>query len=221
MVKAWKETNLPAAQDRREISRITIEKGGSKTIRLVGDVLPRYVYWVTTTEGKRMPKECLEFNRETEKFEPKAKNPFNEIDDNINNEKPQFAYVCNAIDRDDKQIKLFDLKRTIYSQIVEYASLPDFGDPADQEKGYDFIVKKEKTGPLPQNVKYVCMPAGRTNSPLSAEEKKNVEENLYKLDELLKRETYDEQKAWLINNTTYFAGVEGSELGVETAEDLV
>ncbi len=221
MVKTWGETNLPPSQDRRDIQRVTIEKGKSKTLRLVGDVLPRYVYWVTTTEGKRMPKECLGFNRETEKFDTTAKNPFDEISENIYGEKAQFAYVCNAIDRDDSVIKLFDLKRTIYSQVVEFAQHVDYGDPADVEKGYDITVKKEKTGPLPQNVKYGCLPRP-VKEPLTSEERKNVEDNMYKLDEMFKRETYDEQKAWLINNTQYFAGVEGSELspGTETAEDL-
>ena len=32
--------------------------------------------------------------------------------------------------------------------------------------GYDITIKKEKTGPLPQNVKYSIIPA-RGNSPLN------------------------------------------------------
>ena len=34
------------------------------------------------------------------------------------------------------KIKLFDLRATIYSQIVDYASNPEYGNPADAEKGY-------------------------------------------------------------------------------------
>lgn len=221
MAKTWGETSLPASPDRRDIQRVTIEKGKSKTLRLVGDVLPRYVYWVTTTEGKRMPKECLGFDRDKEQFDATAKNPFNEIPDNVYDEKAQFAYVCNAIDRDDQIIKLFDLKRTIYSQIVDFARDADYGDPADKKEGYDITVKKEKTGPLPQNVKYGCLPRP-IKEALTAEEIKNIEDNMYKLDEMFKRETYDEQKTWLVNNTTYFAGVEGNELSpsTESAEDL-
>ena len=42
--------------------------------------------------------------------------------------------------------------------------------PAGEADGYDITIKKEKTGPLPQNVKYSCLPA-RNNSPLTEEEK--------------------------------------------------
>ena len=56
---------------RREIQRLTMNIGDNK-IRLIGDVLPRYCYWITTTEGRKMPVECLEFSRETESFDNKA-----------------------------------------------------------------------------------------------------------------------------------------------------
>ena len=41
---------------------------GDNTIRMVGDILPRYVYWTTTTDNKRIPMECLAFDREQERF---------------------------------------------------------------------------------------------------------------------------------------------------------
>ena len=105
---------------RREIERMTMNIGDNK-LRLIGDVLPRYCYWVTTTEGRKMPVECLEFSRETESFDNSAANPFKEIDEAVYSDKPQFSYVCNVIDRSDGKIKLFDLRSTIYSQIVDYA----------------------------------------------------------------------------------------------------
>ena len=88
-------------------------------------------------------------------FDNSAQDPFKEIDDAIFADKPQFSYVCNVIDRSDGQIKLFDLRSTIYSQIVDYATNPDYGNPAGEADGYDITIKKEKTGPLPQNVKYL------------------------------------------------------------------
>ena len=106
------------------------------------------------------------------------------------------------IDRSDGKIKLFDLRSTIYSQIVDYATNPDYGNPAGEADGYDITIKKEKTGPLPQNVKYSCLPA-RNNSPLS-EEEKGLE--LFDLSKIYKRQTYEEQKEWLLQNTSYFAG---------------
>ena len=56
---------------------------GDTKARLVGDVMPRYCYWVVTTEGKKMPVECLQFSRETESFDNSAQDPFKEIDESI------------------------------------------------------------------------------------------------------------------------------------------
>lgn len=209
--------NTGGNTQRREVERLSLQIGDTK-VRLIGDVLPRYVYWITTNEGKKMPVECLEFSRETESFNSSAENPFKEIDDAIFADKPQFSYVCNVIDRSDGKIKLFDLRSTIYSQIVDYATNPDYGNPADPEDGYDITVKKEKTGPLPQNVKYTCIPA-RNNSPLSDAEK---ELELFELDRIYKRQSYEDQKEWLLQNTSYFAGDVGDEFKAtdEGVDDL-
>lgn len=134
-------------QQKREIERISLGLGDTK-IRLIGDVMPRYCYWVVTKDGKKMPVECLQFDRDTESFNASIKDPFKEIDPDVYSDKPQFAYVCNVIDRKDNRVKLFDLRSTIYAQIVEYARNEDYGSPADEENGYDLTIKKEKTGPL-------------------------------------------------------------------------
>ena len=201
---------------RREIERMTMNIGDNK-LRLIGDVLPRYCYWVTTTEGRKMPVECLEFSRETESFDSSAANPFKEIDEVVFSDKPQFSYVCNVIDRADGKIKLFDLRSTIYSQIVDYASNPEYGNPADPVTGYDLTVKKEKTGPLPQNVKYTTIPA-RASVKLTEEE---IKLELFDLSRIYKRQTYDEQKEWLMQNTAFFAGDVGDEFKAdEEVDDL-
>ena len=66
----------------REIERLSMSIGDTK-VRLVGEVMPRYCYWVVTTEGKKMPVECLQFNRQTESFDNSAQDPFKEIDEAI------------------------------------------------------------------------------------------------------------------------------------------
>ncbi len=207
--------NTGGNSQRREVQRLSLGIGDTK-IRLMGDVLPRYVYWITTNEGKKMPVECLRFSRATEQFDDTQPDPFKELDEAIFADKPQFAYVCNALDRTDGQIKLFDLRATIYRQIVDYASNPEYGNPADESTGYDITVKKEKTGPLPQNVKYTCIPA-RASVALTDEEK-TLEK--YDLDRIYKRQTYDEQKQWLLQNTAYFVGEAGDEAIAEGVEDL-
>lgn len=203
-------------QQKRDIERVTLGMGDTK-VRLIGDVMPRYCYWVVTKDGKKMPLECLQFDRATESFNSSVKDPFKEIDPDVYSDKPQFAYVCNVIDRADGKIKLLDLRSTIYSQIVDYATNPDYGSPADADNGYDLTIKKEKTGPLPQNVKYTVIPA-RSNSSLKPTER---EAELFDLEKIFKRQSYDEQKQWLIENTSLFAGDVSDEFKAsEGVDDL-
>ena len=216
---AWdkaKGKQLGGNQQKRDIERVTLGMGDTK-VRLIGDVMPRYCYWVVTKDGKKMPLECLQFDRATESFNSSVKDPFKEIDPDVYSDKPQFAYVCNVIDRADGKIKLLDLRSTIYSQIVEYATNPDYGSPADSDNGYDLTIKKEKTGPLPQNVKYTVIPA-RSNSSLKPAER---EAELFDLEKIFKRQSYDEQKQWLIQNTSLFTGDVSDEFKAsEGVDDL-
>jgi hypothetical protein len=213
---SWDKTKAQTGGgNRKDIERLQIPIGDVK-IRLVGEVHPRYVYWVTTNEGKKMPVECLGFDREEEVMKDSLKDPMKEVSPEIFSEKPQFAYVCNVIDRASKSIKIFDLRATIYGQIVDYAANPEYGNPSDETKGYDLTIKKEKTGPKPQNVKYTVIPS-RSSIALTAEDK---ELELFELDKIYKRQTYAEQKEWLLKNTAYFAGEVSDEFVAETAGDL-
>jgi len=211
---AWDQAKTNTKTDKKVIERLTL--AGDTKVRFVGEVLPRYVYWVITKEGKKMPVECLQFNRQTESFDSNARDPMKELPAEVYSEKPQFAYVCNVLDRTDGKIKLFDVKATVYKQIVDYARNPEYGNPADLEKGYDITIKKEKTGPLPQNVKYTCVPA-RTSKALSAEERAL---ELYEVSKMYKRPTYEEQKKWLLDNTMLFSTLTDSSLSPEEVEDL-
>jgi hypothetical protein len=76
------------------------------------------------------------------------------------------------------------------------------------DNGYDVTIRKEKTGPLPQNVKYTVMPS-RSTVPLTGAER---EIEMYNLDSIFKRQSYEEQKKWLLENTSLFTE--------ETADDL-
>jgi len=216
---SWDQAKAPqGGGQRKEIDRLKFEIGDTK-IRLIGDVVPRYVYWVTTKEGKKAPVECLSFNRETESFNDGVPDPIKEITSEATGGeelKPQFAYVCNAIDRKAKSVKVFDLKSTIFKQIVDFAKNVEYGSPADPVNGYDLTIKKEKTGNLPQNVKYTVIP-GRSSTPLTEEEQKM---ETYELSKMHKVPTYEEQKEWLIKNTFYFSSDNSEFSPDESAEDL-
>lgn len=213
----WDKAKGVQKGERREIDRLTFPIGETK-IRLVGGVLPRYVYWVTTTQGKKAPVECLRFIRETEEFDDKQPDPIKEVSEEIFNDKPQFAYICNVLPKNEGsgvKIQLCDLKATIYKQILDFAKNDEWGNPASKDNGYTLTIKKEKTGPLPQNVKYTVIPSP-AKKPLTKEE---LELDLYEFEKMYKRPTYEEQKQWLLQNTAYFVDESGDEFK-ETAEDL-
>jgi hypothetical protein len=211
MVANWTDTNANT-RGKKDIKRHKLDN--DSRIRLTGGVLPRYIYWLVTKEGKKHPIECLSFDRTTESFTD-APDPMKELPEEIYNEKPQFAYLCQGYDRKGNTgLGIIDLKTTIYKGIVSYARNKEYGNPADDEAGYDLTIKKEKTGPLPQNVKYSVQP-GRAATPLTAEERS---EEKYDLEAIYKRPTYEEQKRWLLENTTYFAAMTGGEQ--EAAADL-
>ena len=216
MGRDWTQLKKPQAQgNSKDIQRVKLD-GPDTKVRFVGPVLPRYVYWVVTNEGKKYPLDCLSFDRETEQFGGQ-RDPLKELPEHIYNEKPQFAYVCNVIDRRDATPKLLDLKTTIYKQLVDYAVNPDYGSPADPENGYDITIKREKTGPQPQNVKYTVMPS-RNTIPLTAAEK---DLELFNLESIFKRQSYEEQKEWLLKNTSYFTEEVANDLNsTESMDDL-
>ena len=55
MGRDWTQLKKPQAQgNSKDIERIRID-GPDTRIRFVGPVLPRYVYWVVTNEGKKYP----------------------------------------------------------------------------------------------------------------------------------------------------------------------
>lgn len=66
-------------------------------------------------------------------------------------------------------------------------------------------------------MKYTIIPS-RASKPLSEAEK---EAELYDLSKIFKRQTYDEQKQWLLENTTLFAGDVSDEFRpAEGVDDL-
>jgi hypothetical protein len=146
-----------------------VMKDSENSLRLVGGILPRYVYWVKGTNNKDIPIECLAFNRELEKFDNAEKDCVQEF---FPDKKCQWAYSINCIDPTDGQVRVFNLKKKLFSQIQQAAE--DLGDPTDPDTGWTVVFKKVKTGPLAFNVEYnlsvlKCKPA-----PLTAEEKELV-----------------------------------------------
>lgn len=124
-------------------------KDGENTVRLIGGVLPRYVYWIKGSNNKDIPIECLAFSREKEKFDNLEKDHVQEF---FPDAKCSWSYSINCIDPKDGKVKALNLKKKLFEQIVSTAE--DLGDPTDYDTGWDVVFKRVKTGPLAFNVEY-------------------------------------------------------------------
>jgi hypothetical protein len=124
-------------------------KDGDNTVRLIGGVLPRYVYWLKGTNNKDIPIECLAFDREKEKF---TNVEVDHVPSYFSDKKCSWAYSINCIDPKDGKVKALNLKKKLFEQIINAAE--DLGDPTDYDSGWDVVFKRTKTGPLPFNVEY-------------------------------------------------------------------
>lgn len=188
-------------------------KDGENTVRLIGGVLPRYVYWVKGTNDKDIPVECLAFSREKEKFDNLEKD---HVQDFFPDLKCSWSYTINCIDPSDGKVKALNLKKKLFEQIATAAD--DLGDPTDPEKGWDVVFKRVKTGPLAFNVEYQLQVLRCKSHPLSDEELKLVAESKT-IDEKYPRPTADEVKA-LLEKITSNDSSDGDGTDAEAINEL-
>ena len=162
---------------------------GDNSIRLVGDILARYVYWITGENDKNIPLECLSFDRNEERFNNKEKDWVREYYPDL---KCGWSYVMQGIHNG--EVKIVNLKKKLWEQILTAAE--DLGDPTDPETGWDVKFKRVKTGPLPYNVEYQlqvlkCKPRALDDDELA------LVESLKSMDDVMPRPTPDAQKELL------------------------
>lgn len=189
-------------------------KDGENSVRLVGGLLPRYIYWIKGTNNKDIPVECLAFSREKEKFDnlevdhvPKF---FPEL-------KCTWSYTVNCIDPKDGKIKALNLKKKLFEQVMTAAE--DLGDPTDFDSGWDVVFKRVKTGPLPFNVEYQLQVLRCKSRPLSDAERELVTTSKA-IDEKYPRPTADEVLA-LLNKVTTHSDEETDEGASESEREAV
>ena len=166
-------------------------KDGENTVRLIGGVLPRYVYWLKGTNNKDIPIECLAFDREKEKF---TNAEHDHVPAFYPDKKCSWAYSVNCIDPKDGKVKALNLKKKLFEQILTAAE--DLGDPTDPDTGWDVVFKRTKTGPLPFNVEYNLSVLKCKRRALTSDERA-VADNAEDIDSKFPRPTPDEVKAAL------------------------
>lgn len=164
-------------------------KDGDNAIRIVGDILARYVYWIKGENDKNIPLECLSFDRNAESFNNKEKDWVREFYPDL---KCGWSYATQCIHNG--EVKVVNLKKKLWEQVITAAE--DLGDPTDPKTGWDIKFKRVKTGPLPYNVEYQLQPLKCKPSALSDAEMELVAE-LKSMDEVMPRPTPDAQKELL------------------------
>jgi len=162
---------------------------GDNKVRIVGDILARYVYWIKGENDKNIPMECLSFDRNSERFNNVEKDWVREYYPDL---KCGWSYATQCIDNG--QVKVVNLKKKLWEQIITAAE--DLGDPTNPETGWDICFKRVKTGPLPYNVEYQlqalkCKPRALTEDELA------LVGELKSMDDVMPRPTPDAQKELL------------------------
>ena len=176
-------------------------KDGENTVRMIGGILPRYVYWLKGTNNKDIPVECLAFDREMEKFNNKE---VDHVPEFFPDKKCSWSYSVNCIATVDgaPKVVVLNLKKKLFEQVCSAAG--DLGlDPTDVDAGFDIVFKRAKTGPLPFNVEYTLSQLKLKKRALSdAEKALLVAEDFLPIDAKFIRQTPDEVKALLVRMTT-------------------
>lgn len=188
MALSFKQTKGKATSNKVESYEY---KDGENTVRLIGGVLPRYIYWLKGTNNKDIPVECLAFSREKEKFDNLEKD---HVADYYPDLRCSWSYSINCIDPKDGKVKALNLKKKLFEQIVTAAE--DLGDPTDYDTGWDVVFKRVKTGPLPFNVEYTLQVLRCKRRALNTEERE-LADTAQSIDEKFPRPTADEVKALL------------------------
>ena len=164
-------------------------KDGQNKLRVVGDILARYVYWVEGENKKNIPMECLSFNRDEERFDNKEKDWVRVFFPDLN---CTWSYATQCVE--DGKLKIVNLKKKLWQQIVTAAE--DLGDPTDPEAGWDIMFLKEKTGPHIFNVEYTLQVLKCKKRPLDKKELAVVAE-MKSMDDVMVRPTPEAQKEFL------------------------
>lgn len=162
---------------------------GDNSVRLVGDILARYVYWIEGKNGKNIPFECMSFDRNEERFNNKEKDWVRDYYPDL---KCGWSYAMQCIHNG--EVKVINLKKKLFEQIMTAAE--DLGDPTDPTTGWEVKFKRVKTGPLAYNVEYQlqvlkCKPRSLDDDELA------LVASLKSMDEVMPRPTPDAQKTLL------------------------
>lgn len=174
---------------------------GQNTFRILPkSLLPSYQFWVKGANGKELPFEALQFDRDSEKFVNSRSCPIRDLGlkdpkDPSKDLRCSYAYKCLVLNKATGRVEVLTLKKGLVEDIKSVASQMGI-DPTDPDTGTWFTVVRKKTGPLAFNVEYSVQQLMCKSTPLSAEDRALVEASK-SIDDMFPLETYDAQLARL------------------------
>ena len=183
--------DLPAEAIKSKIDYYKFENG-ENSFRIVGNVLPRYVYWEDTPDGnKTMNVECLAFDRDEVRFLNREKDWFAHY---FPGAKCSWSYLCKAFNEEGK-LEVLVLKKKMFGDIKTLAT-KHLGDITHPDTGSIIVVERKKTGPLPFNVEYTLDQMSCEMLPLTDEQKEEVADSPT-IEEMFPRPTPEEQRVFI------------------------
>lgn len=204
---------LPSEAIKNKLDYYKFEEG-ENTFRIVGQILPRYVYWLKTPDGaKTIPMECLAFDREEVKFLNREVDWIQKL---MPDEKCSWSYVCQAFDPEDGKLKVLVLKKKMFGEIKLLAQ-KHLGDITHLDTGSIMSVQRTKDGPLAYNVSYMVNQLDCKELPLTDEQKQTIEDSPT-IEELFARPTPEEQKIFL--ERTWFSAPEEESVDDDSLSDM-
>jgi hypothetical protein len=205
---------LKTQGNRPNIARFKFAEG-LNDFRIVGPVLPRYVYWIKNPEtGNDTPFECLSFNRDTEEFTSDP-DPVAQVFSDL---KPKWSYVVKVFNYKTGNVEVMDLKKGMLGDMVEHfidLELPEGTGPEDFEVGIDWIVERKFVGPKTFNVDYKVKSLKSKSKPASTELREKVAA-AKTIEEDFVKETAESQTARLAK----LMGEEVDNVNTDSVNDL-
>lgn len=192
-------------------------KEGDNEFRIVGDILPMYVYWKRSNNGQNLPIECLSFDRDQEKFTNETEDMFLKYfpkNEKGEDSRPSWAYTCQAID-EKGELCVVQLKKKLFTEQIQIAA-EDLGDPTNPDTGWIIKVKRTKTGPLNYNVSYTLKVVGITPTPLTDDERELIKD-MKTIDELIPRPSVESQENFI---KKFFLGEKEDEATTDVAKEF-
>jgi hypothetical protein len=193
--------NLNGGAKKSEIKYMKLAEGPNVFRILPDTVLPGYTYWVRGANGKDLPFDALQYNKEKEVFDNTRPCPINDMKLLDGEGKPlrcQWSYKCRVVNKATNAVEILQLKKGMLTDIIDVAQQLE-ADPTDLETGFWITVSKKKTGPLPYNVEYSVQQLKCTPSPLEAEYRALLKD-LKPMTELFPTETYAAQSERLMKH---------------------